>query len=182
MAGSYYAYNCWRQHLALMAHGVRAEHICQNPEKYRAFRELIDFTDSYGTRGTELCQKLSHDFYEYLRRAEDYATDEFVANLKRAKASGLKLVPNLDRNQTGGFDLCKRLEDSPEFAAVLATAFGVAPEGDQTPGTDHHQKQKRRVRLEPTAGEGDGSWWLELYQRFFVAFNLASDRGCVCFD
>src|SRR5262245_51471646 len=86
-AGSYSAYNDWREHLALMAHGVEAEHIWQNPERYPAFRELIDFTDCDGTLGTEICQKLADDFHSYLAKAVAYAAGDFAANLEKAKTS-----------------------------------------------------------------------------------------------
>lgn len=72
-AGSYSGYNEWRRHLALMAHNVEPLAVWERPDQFKAFSELIDFSDCDGTLGTDICQKLAADFHTNLAKAEAYS-------------------------------------------------------------------------------------------------------------
>ena len=63
-AGSYGGYNEWREWLSEAFVGVFPKEIWENPKKFegKPFVELINFSDSEGVLGKEVCYKLKKDF------------------------------------------------------------------------------------------------------------------------
>jgi hypothetical protein len=65
-AGSYSGYSAWRRKLAEIV-GTTAKAVW-NGDDQGPFRELIGFSDSEGSIGTEVCAKLARDFDEWADR------------------------------------------------------------------------------------------------------------------
>ena len=74
-AGSYSAYNAFRDLLARFALDAPAEDVWKDPGRFhgRPFYELINFADNEGTIGPRTSAKLARDFRENAGKAFDFA-------------------------------------------------------------------------------------------------------------
>lgn len=71
-AGSYSGYSYYRTQLAKMVHGVPAEAVWENPERYTEFVEQIHFSDCDGIIGPKTSEKLAKDYDEFRMKAEQF--------------------------------------------------------------------------------------------------------------
>lgn len=78
-AGSYAAYNKWREWLSLMALGIEPQGVWNNPMAYasKPFFELIHFSDCEGILGTEVCRELAQDFAGFQTQADQHLDEWF---------------------------------------------------------------------------------------------------------
>jgi hypothetical protein len=76
-AGSYSGYNIFRERLSQAALGVAPIALWNDPDSYRfrAFFELINFSDCEGQLGPEVCAKLARDFAEQRERVRPRLLD-----------------------------------------------------------------------------------------------------------
>jgi hypothetical protein len=82
-AGSYSGYNEWREQLAALV-GTTTDQVWAEPQP-GPFMELINFADNEGTLGSEICEKLLHDFQGWNDRAKGGGTwfyDRYVHWMK----------------------------------------------------------------------------------------------------
>ena len=94
-AGTYSAYNRWREWLSETFLEVKPKEIWEDeaPFRGRQFVELINFSDSEGTLGREVCKKLLVDFDEAVmpantREDEILLFNEFHQAFKLASPAG----------------------------------------------------------------------------------------------
>lgn len=101
-AGSYSAYNYWRDWLAKAALYAPAAVVWENPEKFRdkPFYELINFSDCEGAFGPEACARLAKAFADNRERIfKDFQTeDSWFMDLYNDFASAFA-----EAAETGGF-------------------------------------------------------------------------------
>ena len=71
-AGSYGGYNFWRDQLAQMALGMRAERVWSSGWQ-GPFVELIYFPDNEGVIGPVVAAKLAKDFADFEHRAQEFS-------------------------------------------------------------------------------------------------------------